>query len=141
MKISRMLVLLGSLFIFSTSDVSAEISYIQNEIKNSKVYTYTSNTHKSKGLKLSLTLPNSWKGKDGKRPNVVQIFMDNEGKGLSSLTLLVRDNNKELAELLRATDPKDIKEMFSQSGNVRELYKVFNSMNREYVDSGYIMLE
>lgn len=46
---------------------------------------------KSQGIKMSMQLPRSWRGKDGERPHVVQAWTSENGTGLETILLLVKD--------------------------------------------------
>ena len=53
-------------------------------------YTYTFNTKghiKSKNTELILTIPKSWASKEGKQPNVIQLFNSDCGDGLNSVII------------------------------------------------------
>lgn len=57
---------------------------------------------KAKGLDLQFEYPRSWSKREGKRPNVIQFFSGNNGRGPAQAVIIVRDLVKEAqAELTR----------------------------------------
>jgi hypothetical protein len=55
-----------------------------------QVFT-TDGSGKSRGLRLRIEVPMSWTGRDGLRPNIVQIFVSEAGRGLESVLLQIRE--------------------------------------------------
>lgn len=57
-------------------------------------YTYTFNTKghkKSKNTELIITIPKSWASKEGKQPNVIQLFTSDCGAGYNSISILTQE--------------------------------------------------
>jgi len=62
------------------------------EFTSGNITIYSSAGHpKSKGLNMQVSYPNSWLAREGKRPNVVQTFFSEGGKGLEGAILLTKD--------------------------------------------------
>lgn len=54
--------------------------------------TYRTKSHpKAKGVDFQIQYPKSWKAKEGKRPNVIQLITSENGRGFDSLVLMVKD--------------------------------------------------
>lgn len=68
---------------------------------------------KSRGIKLSLQLPRSWAAQDGERPHIVKKWTSENGTGLESLMLDIRDaegyspDRREIERLLSSGDVKE----------------------------------
>ncbi len=57
---------------------------------------------KANGLDLQIEYPKSWSKREGNRPNVIQFFSSNNGRGLASALIMIRDLVKEVqGELTR----------------------------------------
>jgi hypothetical protein len=62
------------------------------EFSNGYTYTFSSKGHKkSKNTELILTLPKTWYSKEGKQPNIIQLFTSDCGKGSSSISILTQE--------------------------------------------------
>ena len=46
---------------------------------------------KAKGVDFQIEYPRSWSSKEGKRPNVVKVFTSQNGRGLETILLMVKD--------------------------------------------------
>ncbi len=78
---------------------------------------YTSNgAGKAKGVAFSIEAPKTWAAKEGNRPNIVQKFVSENGRGLELLLVLIKEmplqpgemiTDKDVAEILNPTDIKD----------------------------------
>ena len=85
--------------------------------------TYRTKGHpKAKGVDLQVEYPRSWRAKEGKRPNVVQLFTSKNGRGLESILLMVKNiplppgykiTERELDEFF---SPKELREMIPKGG-------------------------
>lgn len=54
--------------------------------------TFRSKGHaKAKGVDFHIQYPQSWRAKEGQRPNVIKLIVSENGRGLESVTLMVRD--------------------------------------------------
>ena len=67
---------------------------------------------KAAGLDIRLTIPYSWKERPGDRPNVVRAWTNQNGTGLQSIMLQVRD----VPVLAQATEG-DIKDVFTENAS------------------------
>ena len=81
------------------------VQLVRDKIQNSCVYIYisiqftkgftkvfkTENHPKAKGLDLQINVPISWYAREGKRPNVVQFFNNQNDFGDASLAFLIKD--------------------------------------------------
>ena len=62
------------------------------EFSNGYTYTFNTKGHKkSKNTELILTIPKSWSSKEGKQPNVIQLFTSDCGNGSSSISILTQE--------------------------------------------------
>ena len=60
---------------------------------------YRTNGHrKAKGLDLQIEYAKSWSKREGKRPNVIQFFKSNNGRGFAFASIMVRDLLKDAQE-------------------------------------------
>lgn len=106
----------------------------EREFLDGYKYKYTTNgSGKAKGVAFSIESPTTWKAKDGNRPNIVQKFVSENGKGLELLLILIKEMPLQPGEKITENDvsdmlnPKDIKD-FLPAGS-------------EYVNSGKLTLE
>jgi len=84
------------------------------ELLNNYTKTYRTKDHpKAKGIDFQINIPQSWSQKEGERPNIVQKFRSENGKGLVSVMLLV--NDFPLESDYKITD-KELDELFSYDG-------------------------
>jgi hypothetical protein len=63
---------------------------------------------KSKGLDLQVEYPKSWASKEGQRPNVIQLFSNDNGRGLTSAVIMVRDIVKEANGALSRSEVRQL---------------------------------
>jgi len=80
-------------------------------------YKYTTNgSGKAKGVAFSIESPKTWKAKEGNRPNIVQKFVSENGKGLELLLILIKEiplqpgekiTEKDVSDILNSKDIKD----------------------------------
>ena len=93
--------------------------------------TYRTAGHpKAKGLDFQIEVPQSWGSKEGRRPNIIQLFTNKRGRGFVNVSILVRDIAKEIGEELTREDLKFLEsregseflasEMFADS-NLKEM--------------------
>lgn len=73
----------------------------------------TDGNGKSKGTRLGISVPKSWQSKEGNRPNIVQEFLSENGRGNVSVVLLVKSFPPALAKQL--TSEQSTLEFLSQS--------------------------
>ena len=73
----------------------------------------TDGTGKSQGIRVNLQLPRSWLGMQGERPHIVQKWVSENGTGLETILLDIRDGQgyrptkKEMDEFVRSGEVKD----------------------------------
>ena len=65
-----------------------------------KVIYRTKEHPKAKGVDFQVEYPRSWSAREGKRPNVIQFFISNNGRGPVYASVMVRDLIKEAKETL-----------------------------------------
>ncbi|WP_415668864.1 hypothetical protein, partial [Vibrio rarus] len=64
---------------------------------------------KSKGLDVQIEYPKSWSIQEGKRPNIIKYFNNNNGNGLVSAVIMTRDFLKGMQGALTKHEVKKIK--------------------------------
>jgi len=106
----------------------------EREFLDGYKYKYTINgAGKAKGVAFSIEAPKTWTAKEGNRPNIVQKFVSENGRGLELLLVLIKEmplppdetiTEKDVAEILNPTDIKD-----------------FLPDGAEYITSGKVTLE
>lgn len=89
----------------------------EREFLDGYKYKYTTNgAGKAKGVAFSIEAPKTWAAKDGNRPNIVQKFVSENGRGLELLLVLIKEmplppdetiTEKDVAEILNPTKIKD----------------------------------
>jgi len=68
------------------------INYPSKEFSEGFVFSYSTKGHsKTKGITIDAKLPLSWKQKEGDRPNVIQKFVSENGKGQEIILFMVKD--------------------------------------------------
>lgn len=84
------------------------------EFLNGFTKTFQSKGHpKAKGVDFQVSVPESWLQEEGNRPNVIQKFTSENGKGFESVILMVK--NIPLDEDYKITD-QELDELFSNDG-------------------------
>ena len=106
----------------------------EREFLDGYKYKYTTNgSGKAKGVAFSIESPKTWKAKAGNRPNIVQKFVSENGKGLELLLVLIKEIPLQPGEkitekyILEILNPKDIKNVLPD-GSI-------------YINSGKLTLE
>lgn len=95
---------------------------------------YATKDHpKAKGLNLEISIPISWKAREGNRPNIVQFFKEKNGYGEVALVFQVRAFIPPKG--IKVTQ-KDLDELFSERG-----LKYFLDENSTLIESKPIVLE
>ncbi len=90
----------------------------------------TASRDKSKGLDLTLRYPMSWEAKEGRRPNIVQVFVSKNGRGEESIVFGVKEISLSDGQLY------DSSELFSDE-SIQDMlppYSTFVSANRINLD-------
>jgi len=106
----------------------------EREFLDGYKYKYKTNgSGKAKGVSFSIEVPKTWIAKEGNRPNIVQKFVSESGRGFELLLVLIKDmplqpgekiTEKDILEIL---NPKDIKDVLPD-GSI-------------YINSGKLTLE
>lgn len=106
----------------------------EREFLDGYKYKYTTNgAGKAKGVAFSIEVPKTWAAREGDRPNIVQKFVSENGKGFELLLVLIKEmsllpgetiTERDVAEILNPTDIKD-----------------FLPEGAEYITSGKLTLE
>lgn len=107
------------------------LSYPAGEFVDGYLQRFNSEGHrKSQGLKIALHAPRSWKAKEGERPHIVKKWVSQNGNGLETISLDIRDTEG-------STPTNSEVESFVSSGEVKN----FVSSGESYIDSGVFSLE
>lgn len=62
------------------------------EFSNGYTYEFSTKGHKkSKNAEVVLTIPKSWLAKEGKNPNVIQLFTDDCGSGFNMISIMTQE--------------------------------------------------
>jgi hypothetical protein len=69
---------------------------------------------KSKGVEVEFDLPKSWRGKEGKRPNVIQQWTNQNGYGTETINLVIKD-------LGYVPTNKDILDFYENKATLRQI--------------------
>ncbi len=82
----------------------------------------TKGHRKAKGLDLQIEYPRSWSKREGNRPNVIQFFSSNNGRGTAYALIMVRDLIKEAQGQLTREEIKAIKTLEGSKELALELF-------------------
>ena len=95
----------------------------EREFLDGYKYKYSTNgVGKAKGVAFSIESPKTWVAKEGNRPNIVQKFVSENGRGLELLLVLIKEvplqpgekiTEKDLSEIL---NPKDMQDFIPDGG-------------------------
>mgnify|MGYP000011706058 CR=1 FL=1 len=95
----------------------------EREFLDGYKYNYSTNgVGKAKGVAFSIESPRTWVAKEGNRPNIVQKFVSESGRGLELLLILIKEvplqpgetiTEKDVMEIL---NPKDIQDFIPDGG-------------------------
>lgn len=106
-------------------------NYPEREFLDGYKYKYSTNgVGKSKGVAFSIESPRTWVSKEGDRPNIVQKFVSENGRGLELLLILVKElplqpgeriTEKDVSEML---NPKDIQDFIPDGGTILDSGKL-----------------
>ena len=91
------------------------------EFIDGKVSKFSTKAHpKAKGAGFSIKYPASWAAKEGERPNIVQRFVSESGKGLENIIIITTSLPPQLpigdSDLKALFSPDGLKEMLPDSG-------------------------
>lgn len=106
--------LLIPLIVYTLSCTVVAAQSPATEFLDRKVSTFSTKGHpKAKGVVLTIKYPRSWEAQEGERPNVVQKFVSESGKGLETIMIIAKtlpseiDSDSELKDLLSEHYLKD----------------------------------
>ena len=95
----------------------------EREFLDGYKFKYSTNgAGKAKGVAFSIEFPKTWVAKEGNRPNIVQKFVSENGRGLEFLLILIKEiplqpgekiTEKDISEIL---NPKDIQDFIPDGG-------------------------
>ena len=106
----------------------------EREFLDGYKYKYINNgIGKSKGVAFSIESPKTWAAKEGDRPNIVQKFVSENGRGLELFLILINEIQLQPGELVTEMD---IAEILTPSG-----VKEFLPDGAIYIDSGKLTIE
>jgi len=93
------------------------LAFPAEEFSAGMTNTFRTKGHvKAKGTDWQLSLPKSWAAREGMRPNIIQVFISENGHGMEGVMLMVRDlpmgKNVKLSQ-------KDLLGLFSEQGQRR----------------------
>jgi hypothetical protein len=95
----------------------------EREFLDGYKYKYSTNgAGKAKGVEFSIESPKTWIAKEGNRPNIVQKFVSENGRGLALLLILIKEvplqSGEKISEkdVLEILNPKDIQDFIPDGG-------------------------
>ena len=94
-----------------------QISPVQELLRGFKSSYRTKGHPKAKGVDFQIDFPRSWRPKEGRRPNVIQLMTSKNGRGLESILLMVK--KIPLPSGYKFTE-QELKDFFSPQG-LREM--------------------
>jgi hypothetical protein len=119
-------------------------------IRGFKTTYRTKGHHKAKGLDLQIEYARSWSLREGNRPNVIQFFSSNNGRGLAHALIMTRDFIKEAQGELTREEIKALKtlegskdlasEVFSES-SLREMANGMGMANVRNITTKRVVLD
>ena len=86
----KYLIIVTTILNFGISSLYADQNQVADFVKGKKLSWTSKNHAKSKGINMKISYPDSWTAVEGTRPNIVQKFVSNRGKGLDMVMLLTR---------------------------------------------------
>ncbi len=105
--------------------------YPKKEFLDHYYYKYTSDPKTAKGINFSIKIPNTWKARDGNHPNVVKKFTNENGRGLISFVITIK--NYPLSEFQKEGITN---ELFLELLKSEDIFNTFISSKEKYIDSG-----
>jgi len=86
----KYLILLAVIFNLGILGLHADQNQVAEFAKGQKLSWSSKNHAKSKGINMKISYPATWTAAEGTRPNIVQKFTSNRGKGMDMVMLLTR---------------------------------------------------
>jgi hypothetical protein len=93
----------------------------EDEIDRKETIVYSTKGHpKAKGINLNIKRPKSWIALDGDRPNIVQKFQSEKGKGRELVTVLIKylPSTPSQETVRKLFSPDHLKKMIPPGGKV-----------------------
>lgn len=122
-----------------------------NELARGFKRIYRTKGHrKAKGLDLQIEYPKSWSKREGNRPNVIQFFGSNNGRGPAYALIMIRDMVKDAQGELTREDiqvimtPEGSKELASEmlsENSLREMANEMGMTNVQNINTKRMMLD
>ena len=95
---------------------------------------YRTNGHpKAKGLDVQIEYPKSWSLREGKRPNIIQFFRSNNGRGSAFISIVIKDL---IDEAQGELTPWDIQTLNTLEGSRELASEEFSEKNLEGMVKG-----
>ena len=105
-----------------------------NEFSRGYTVVYRTGGHpKAKGLDVQIEYPKSWSSREGKRPNIIQFFGSNNGRGSAYASLLVRDLSNEIGKELT---PEEVVSLKTLEGSKEAAVEIFSDANMREMATG-----
>lgn len=86
----RIFIAIFSLVLFTCNTAFSTTSAAKEFTSGNHTKFSTAGHPKSKGLNMELSYPNSWLAKEGERPNIVQKFISDGGRGLEMALVITK---------------------------------------------------
>lgn len=87
----KYLIIFTTILNFGISSLYADQNQVAEFTKGQKLSWTSKNHAKSKGINMKISYPTTWTAAEGTRPNIVQKFVSNAGKGMDMVMLLTRN--------------------------------------------------
>jgi hypothetical protein len=117
--------------LFTGSQAFSQVDPAKEFLAGSRVKYSSLNNPKAKGLHITLEYPSSWLAMQGERPNIVQKFVSEAGKGLEMAIIQINELQKE-----KAPTSEELKEIL-QPDSMRDLLPA----NAKYISGKMTKLE
>ena len=89
--------------------VAADSKTSTREFIDGHRYTFSTKDHpKAKGVHFTIALPNSWAAAEGDRPNIVQKFVSEGGRGFESVMITTKDLPLPPGTVITEQDKRDL---------------------------------
>lgn len=118
--VSRLIPLIaGFIFLLQPSPLLAQADAPAREFLDGSRTTFSTKGHpKAKGVNLTIAYPNSWAAAEGERPNIVQKFVSEGGRGLELAMIITKELPLPPGTVLTT---EEAKELFTPSALREEL--------------------
>jgi len=112
------------LSLLNTNTAVAITPAAQEFTAGNRIKFSTAGHSKSKGLNMVMSYPSSWKAMEGERPNIVQKFVSDAGRGLEMVMIITKNlplapgESLSIDELREILSPAQLKEMLPQGATL-----------------------